>query len=161
MGYYKEQYVSPKNFKTQIQPIATAIIPLQQKYKAMEEQFKKTPKVVTHNPNAKPVYRHEKLNSLLDADKYLIYVVGDSYVIRAKDESNSLELTFAVYRNFLMSEFVQVSSELVELITNYFSYECDESHPKQQQTLNELLEKQKALKNMIAQLKNYVQKELF
>ena len=151
MGYYKEQYVSPKNFKTQIQPIATAIIPLQKKYKAMEEQFKKTPKV----------YRHEKLNSLLDANKYLIYVVGNSYVIRAKDESNSLELTFAVYRNFLMSEFVQVSSELVELITNYFSYECDESHPKQQETLNELLEKQKALKNMIAQLKNYVQKELF
>ncbi len=161
MGYYKEQYVSPKNFKKQIQPIATAIIPLQQKYKAMEEQLK-TPKVFTHNPNAKPVYRHEKLNSLLKPENYDIYVQGNSYVIRPKDSNeNSLELAYAVYRNFLMSDFVKAMKDVFEAQREYYDFKADKSHPKKAELLSISLAAEKKAKDMIKNLQTYVQKELF
>lgn len=162
MAYYREEYVSSKNFRKQVQPISSAILPLQQKYKAMEEEFKKTPKVVTHNPNAKPVYRHEKLNSLLNPKNYDIYVQGNSYVIRSKDSNeNSLELAYAVYKNFLMSDFVKAMKDVFEAQREYYDFKADKSHPKKAELLSISLAAEKKAKDMINNLQSYVQKEIF
>lgn len=162
MAYYREHSLPHRMWqgKNNLQPMSTAIFKLKKELPIMEEVFKKTPKVTTNVPNAKPV--QQKLKDLLKPENYHIYTIGDSYVIKAKHSlGESEELSFVVYRNFLMSDFVQTSEQLTEAITNYFSFYNDESHPKQQEALEELLAKQQALKSMITSLKGYVQKELF
>lgn len=125
------------------------------------EEFKKTPKLVSLRPIENPLLKHISLRDLLSPSKHLIYQENDKYVIRHKESDKSEELSFVVYRNFMLSNLILKAKEMREAQKDFYSFNGSPKHPRKAELLRFSIKCEKEFDEMLVKMNQITQTKLF
>ena len=127
----------------------------------IEMPWKRTPKVgTTMVKNAKPILKSYPLKTLLNAKESQIKLQGDNYVIKRHNEESFTELSFYLFRNFMLSDFVLKVKETLEAQETYFNLKEPKGHPKKEEALSYSKKCESELKAMVKKMNDYIQTEI-